>query len=134
MKVVLDTNVLVAAVAARGACAQLLEHVLTHHELAIDGHLLAEVDRVLRDKIRVPEVRVAEFTSFLRSHAEVLESGALPHPVCRDPDDDRVLALCRACAANVLVTGDADLPVLDPWEGIRIVLPRDFWRFERMPG
>ena len=40
MNVVLDSNVLVAAVAARGTCSELLEHVLTHHSLAIDDNVI----------------------------------------------------------------------------------------------
>ena len=130
---VLDTNVLVAAVATRGMCAQLFEHVLANHMFAIDSNLTGEVQRVLRDKIRVPADRVADFVKLLHGHASVLDPKPLTAPACRDPDDDRVLALCRAFEAEVLVTGDADLLVLDPWEGLRIVSPRDFWPFERAP-
>ncbi len=126
----LDTNVLVAAVAARGMCAQLLEHVLTHHELAVDDNLLGEVERVLREKIRVPPDRLQGFGALLRGSAVHVGPEALPVTACRDPDDDRILALCRAFAADILVTGDADLLVLHPWEGLPIVAPRDFWAHE----
>ncbi len=49
----------------------------------------------------------------------------------RDPDDDRILALARSFEADLLVTGDDDLLVLHPWEGIAIVRPREFWLRER---
>lgn len=131
MKVVLDSNVLVAALAARGTCADLFEHVLANHEFAIDQNLIGEVERVLRDKIRVPQDRIEAFTRLLRGHGTFQDPTPLAEPVSRDPDDDRILALCRAFGAGALVTGDRDLLVLDPWEGIRIVAPRDFWPFER---
>lgn len=131
MKVVLDSNVLVAAIAARGTCAELFTHVLASHAFAVDDNLLGEVDRVLREKLRVPPERVEDFTRLLRGTASVVEPQPLAAPACRDPGDDRVLALCRAYRADVLVTGDKDLLVLDPWEGLRIVTPGDFWAFER---
>jgi putative PIN family toxin of toxin-antitoxin system len=131
VKVVLDTNVLVAALATRGMCAQLFEHVLTHHEFAADDNLIGEVERALRDKFRAPPDRVAAVVAMLRTHSVVLEPEPLDSPVCRDPDDDRILALCRAVGTDVLVTGDADLLVLHPWEGVPILAPRDFWPFER---
>ena len=131
MRVVLDSNVLVAAIAARGTCAELFTHVLANHEFAIDDNLVGEVERALSEKIRVPLDRVAAFTRLLRGHATVLEPRPLGEPACRDPDDDRILALCRAYDAEVLVTGDKDLLVLDPWEGLRIVVPGEFWRLDR---
>ena len=45
---------------------------------------------------------------------------------CRDPKDDRVLELAVCGRADWIVTGDADLLVLDPFRGIRIVKPTDF--------
>lgn len=131
MRVVLDSNVLVAAIAARGTCAELFAHVLDNHEFAVDDNLLGEVERVLRDKLRVPPDRVAAFTRLLHNHATMVEAQPLAEPACRDPDDDRILALCRAYLAVALITGDKDLLVLDPWEGLRIVTPSDFWAFER---
>jgi predicted nucleic acid-binding protein len=47
-------------------------------------------------------------------------------PVCRDPDDDHVLAAALAARAEAIVTGDADLLALDTYEGIRILIVRAF--------
>jgi predicted nucleic acid-binding protein len=55
--------------------------------------------------------------------AEVIEPPPLPQPVCRDPDDDEVLALALAARADVIVSGDADLLVLQQFEGIPILDP-----------
>lgn len=122
---------LVAAVATRGTCADVLEHVLTHHELAVDENLVREIETVLLRKFRAPDVRVEEFTKLLRVHGVRFDPEPLGEPACRDPDDDRVLALGLASGAEILVTGDPDLLVLDPWKGVRIVRPIDFWRLER---
>jgi uncharacterized protein len=50
----------------------------------------------------------------------------LAQPVCRDPDDDAVLATALAGHANVILTGDEDLLVPGEHQGIRILSPRQF--------
>ncbi len=51
MKVVLDTNVLIAAFIARGACSVLFEHCVEHHELVASEFILDEVRQHLQDKL-----------------------------------------------------------------------------------
>ncbi len=46
--------------------------------------------------------------------------------VCRDPDDNHVLALALDTESDYILTGDGDLLVLNPWRGIMIVSPRTF--------
>jgi uncharacterized protein len=60
--------------------------------------------------------------------AEVIDPVPLPKPVCRDPDDDQVLALALAAKAELIVSGDADLLSLGTFEGIAIVAPADAMR------
>lgn len=43
---------------------------------------------------------------------------------CRDPDDDKFIALALAAQTTRLITGDDDLLCLDPLEGLRILTPR----------
>ncbi|GMU82640.1 MAG: hypothetical protein AMXMBFR47_25110 [Planctomycetota bacterium] len=40
---------------------------------------------------------------------------------CRDPKDNYVLALALAGSAEVILSEDDDLIVLDPWRGIRVM-------------
>jgi predicted nucleic acid-binding protein len=46
--------------------------------------------------------------------------------VCRDPKDNKVLEGAVAGRADVIVSGDEDLLVLNPFEGIPIVGPAEF--------
>ena len=45
---------------------------------------------------------------------------------CRDAKDNRYLELALAAGAAVIVSGDDDLLVLDPWRGVRILRPAAF--------
>jgi predicted nucleic acid-binding protein len=49
----------------------------------------------------------------------------LPAPVCRDPDDDKLLALARAAKADIIISGDQDLLTLGSFDDIPILNPAD---------
>jgi predicted nucleic acid-binding protein len=45
---------------------------------------------------------------------------------CRDAKDDKYLELALAAGAWAIVSGDADLLVLHPWRGVRILRPAEY--------
>ena len=47
---------------------------------------------------------------------------------CRDPKDDKFLAIAAAGEADLIVSGDQDLLALHSYAGIPIVPPVDFLR------
>ena len=51
-----------------------------------------------------------------------------PVRACRDPEDDHILELAVNGDASFIITGDADLLVLNPFRGIRILSPSEFLR------
>ncbi|MGB6367702.1 MAG: putative toxin-antitoxin system toxin component, PIN family [Thermoanaerobaculia bacterium] len=130
MKVVLDTNVLIAAFTTRGLCSELLERVLSDHELIVSTHLLVEFERVLVGKFGFTDSKVKQAVALLRRVGVIVEPGPLDRPVCRDPDDDLVLALGVQAGAKCIVTGDRDLLDLERLQSVPILSPRDFWILE----
>ena len=46
--------------------------------------------------------------------------------ICRDREDDAILACALSAEADYLVTGDTDLLELGTFKGIKIITPRDF--------
>ena len=133
MKVALDTNVLVSAVATRGLCADVLHATLAEHQLVVGETVLAELRRVLGQKIGAPAAAIEELDSFLRQVAIVLDTAA-PLPIAiRDRADAAVLAEAVAGEAEVLVTGDRDLLDIASKAPLPIVTPRGFWELLRSP-
>jgi len=130
MRVVLDTNVLVAAFVARGVCSDVFERVIEGHELVLSIHALNELERVMRDKLGFDGTRVDRAVALLHRVGRIVEPGPLQAPICRDKDDDAVLALALSSGATCLVTGDDDLLVLKAFEGLPIITPRAFLTFE----
>lgn len=127
MKVVLDTNVLLAAFGTRGLCEALMAIVLERHELFFSEPILDETAEHLAGKFKVPAVRVKETIAFLRQHGRMIEPADLPQDACRDPDDVAILGTAVAARADCLVTGDQDLLSLRRYEGIAILAPRAFY-------
>lgn len=131
MKVVLDTNVVIAAFATHGLCHLILESVLAHHEYFMSPNLLAEIQSKLKTKLKMPETRVREITSFLKHHSTFIKDMPVAGLECRDPDDIKILALSINAKAEMIVTGDQDLLVLKNVKGVEIVSPREFWTLIR---
>ncbi|MCR4374105.1 MAG: putative toxin-antitoxin system toxin component, PIN family [Acidobacteria bacterium] len=128
MTVVLDTNVLVAALVANGLCHELLQRSIRLRLLASSAPLLAELDNTLQTKFTTtPGVKA--FLDTYRQAVVLVEPAPLPAPVCRDSDDDVVLATAVAASATVIVSGDQDLLVLRDYKGIPIINPRTFVEF-----
>ena len=130
MKAILDTNVLVAAFTARGLCSELFERVLYDHDLIISQHLLDEFEEVLVRKFGFTASKVEQAVALLRRVGVMIEPVPLDRPVCRDPDDDLVLALAAHAGADSIVTGDRDLLDLESFQNVPILSPRGFWLLE----
>ena len=127
MRVLLDTNVLVAAVATRGLCQDVFQLVLAEHQLLVGRTNLDELERVLREKLRMPGHQINEVIEFVRKHAEVVSPVAPASWPEADPDDRWVVSAAMDGSADLLVTGDKDLLEAGYGQGVQVVTPRGFW-------
>ncbi|MFL5384234.1 MAG: putative toxin-antitoxin system toxin component, PIN family [Longimicrobiaceae bacterium] len=135
MRIFLDTNVLVSAHATRGLCRDVLRLVLSEHTLLTGEVVLAELERVLTNKFKVPpEIAKDDVIAPLRDHHVEPRPQTVGSLAVRDPDDAWVLASAIAAKAEVLVTGDPDLLALaDTIPDLQITNPRGFWDLHRRP-
>jgi uncharacterized protein len=128
-RVVLDTNVLISAVLSPlGKPFACLSWVLDNATLIVSRELLEELDtRLARPKFSkyVDDARRRAFVVDLGLSAVHVELSGLVR-VCRDPEDDKLLEAALVSHADCLVTGDQDLLVLNPFQGIPILTPAGF--------
>jgi putative PIN family toxin of toxin-antitoxin system len=128
VRVFLDTNVLVAAFATRGLCADVLRTVLAEHEWLVSETVLGELERALAGKIGLPERGVRSIVRFVREQATVVgPADSLPPVAVRDPDDTAILGEVLESSAEALVTGDKDLLELGTVGKLPLLSPRGFW-------
>lgn len=127
MKVFLDTNVLASGIATRGLCSELLESVIHDHELLTCQPVLRELERVLAQKLRLPEAVVSGFLALLKAEGTAVESRKNLSIPIKDADDILILACAIAGKADVFVTGDKELLDLRKIEDLTVVSPRELW-------
>lgn len=128
MRIVIDLNVFVSAIIARGAPADLIRRVdAGKATVVVCPRLLNELSEVLLRPKFSQFVEVHEVDSFLARLRENTDERHDPVDVAaisRDPDDDYLVALAVDAEADALVTGDRDLLDLgDP--PIRILTPAE---------
>lgn len=128
MRVVLDTNVIVAALAARGLCSEIFEICLTDHTIVTSEHILSEIKEKLGGKIRLPQRITQDIVNYLRDQAEVVVPGELKESICRDKDDLSIIGTALSGNARFIITGDEDLLILKKYNDIEMVTPREFWK------
>lgn len=98
---------------------------------------LAEVERVVRRRkfYAILERSQTDARRIMREVtrlSDIVEAPALPAPVSRDSDDDRVPAVAVAGHADIVVSGDMDLLSLGAYENIPIVASAEAVRLIRV--
>ncbi|MDX2063041.1 MAG: putative toxin-antitoxin system toxin component, PIN family [Bacteroidia bacterium] len=126
MILVVDTNVWISALRFGGTVAQVLEKAVELGEVVTSPMILEEVSRVFAEKFRVDTGTVLRVVEQIRTYAREVHPTDPAPEVCRDPNDNHVLHLCRFVAADILLTGDKDLLVLKQFEQTRILRPAQF--------
>jgi uncharacterized protein len=130
VKIVFDTNVLIAAFIAQGVCHKLFEHCIVHHAVLVSEFILDELKEKFTNKFKFNDETINEVEILLRSRLEIVKPEKLEPPVCRDLDDDNILAAALSGNCDCIVTGDKDLLVLENFKGIKILSPSDFAEYE----
>lgn len=130
MKVFLDTNVVIAAFISHGTCNDLFEYCLTEHQIYLSEQVLNETTKNLNGKFHYPKIQVNQIISFLKENTQILPIYSLPSKICRDSEDDAILASALHGKVDCLISGDEDLLILEELQEIPILKPSEFWKFE----
>jgi uncharacterized protein len=129
LRVVFDTNAVVSAMLLQQSIPRrAFDRALREGHLLISAPTMTELDEVIRrprfDKYLTEEERI-EFLTTLVHEAELVDVVDKVAD-CRDPRDNKFLELAVSGRATHLVTGDADLLVLNPFRGLKVVSPSEF--------
>lgn len=127
MRVVFDSNVLIAAFATEGLCHSLFELCVRTHQIIVSDTILQEVEIKLHQRIQVPMPVVRQILSYLKQHCLVDRPVPVPKDACRDPKDLTILGLAIGARAEFLVSGDGDLLTLKHYHETTICSPRQLY-------
>jgi putative PIN family toxin of toxin-antitoxin system len=132
MRVVVDTGVLVSGLIRRqGTTGEVLRALRDGRFVLIyTTPILVEIIDVLgrdpfRTKYHIEPEDITALVNLIRLRGELVVRGQVV-TVCRDPEDDKFLEAALASKADAIISGDADLLVLNPFENIPILRPAEF--------
>ena len=129
VRAVLDTNVFVSGLISTCSCLNILRLLKADKFTCIVSSLiLLELSRVLeraalKRSIIKPNRKLVHW--LIKYSCESIEVTRLIS-VCRDPEDNHILACALEAGCSFIVTGDKDLLSLSPFRGIKIVTPAVF--------
>ena len=129
MRVALDTNVLLSALAFPGSKPDQVLHRVRRGEveLFLSAFILPELERILRDKFRFTKRQIDERVRIIRRLATLVEPRERIAVAAARDDDNRILECALAARADYLVTGDKEhLLPLQSIGTTRIVTPATF--------
>lgn len=132
MRLLLDTNVVIAALLWHGTPRRLLDRAIDDEaiELYSSPALIDELGNTLgypkfAQRIARYETTVDALIAQYRVLLILVSPIHTPRVVTRDPDDDEVLALAFAAQVDLIVSGDRDLLSLKTFRDIPIITPAE---------
>lgn len=126
---VFDTNVLIDAMCfTRSFGFRAVERAFLTGELAFSQETFAEFEQVAMRPRFDPYIAARDRRRLLASYRQTSTFVAVHvhYEACRDPTDDKFLDLAVCAGAHAIISRDADLLALHPFNGIRIEEPRTF--------
>ena len=129
MRVFADTNVVVSAFTTHGLCRDFLRRVLREHRLIFGEPVVTETARILKNKLHASEHVLAAMAGLFARIGTVpaAPDAAWDLRAVTDVDDRPVIACALAAKAELFVTGDKALLVLEKVEHLPIASPRQAW-------
>jgi len=133
MKIVLDTNVLVAGLLSPfGPRGEIVRMVSSGEvTLALDARILTEYQEVLaRPKFKFDQDKVAAILDLIEHRGTITAASPLIQPL-PDPDDEPFLEVAIAAQVACLVTGNHVHFPVESCQGATVLSPSEFLMFYR---
>ena len=130
MRAVLDTNVVMSAIFFGGTPLKIVRAAFARKVKLVASKAILSEYREVAERLheQFPLVSYRRSLAILESKLTIVRPAALGNAICRDPDDDAILACAIEGKAKVICSGDGDLLSLDGFRGLEIMKPSDFCR------
>jgi len=130
MKIVFDTNVLIAAFIATGTCKDIFEYAVENYEVVLSPYILNELKDKLITKLGFSLDDFKEINDLLHRHVFIIREKKVKLQFS-DKKDIPILNLCLSVNADLLITGDKQIRKLNQIGSTVIITPSEFWEFEK---
>lgn len=125
-RLVVDTNALISRLLLpRSVAGRAVRKAVDEGRLLVSEPTLTELAEVLSRSKFDAYVSIEDRQTFMRLLGQAAELVPIARRVrvCRDPKDDMFLEVALNGEADLVITGDRDLLVLNPFQNIPIIAP-----------
>ena len=127
MKLFFDTNVIISGFVTKGYSFDVIKDAIYKRQVYYTAQMLTELQRILPSKFSLSDDILHFVLSIIKKYFIKAETSNAVDSVCRDADDDQLLADALANGIELIITGDKDLLILEKYKGIRIISPKEYW-------
>lgn len=134
MRAVLDTNVVMSAFFFGGTPLKIVRSAFSRKIALVASKAVLSEYREVAERLheQFPSVNYRRPLSILESKLTMVLPAALGEAVCRDPDDDDIIACALGGKAKVICSGDGDLLALNGFRGLEVMKPSVFCQKMRL--
>lgn len=129
LRLVIDTNILISGLMSVNSLPQqVFDYATSQAILLMSDEVQSEIENVISRPKLQKYITLERRTKFLSELSQQVERVTINQQIraCRDPKDDKFLDLAVCGEANYLITGDADLLDLHPFQNISIIKAASF--------
>jgi len=129
LRLVIDTNILISGLMSVNSLPQqVFDYATSQAILLMSDEVQSEIENVISRPKLQKYITLERRTKFLSELSQQVERVTINQQIraCRDPKDDKFLELAVCGEADYIITGDADLLDLHPFQNISIIKAASF--------
>jgi uncharacterized protein len=138
MKIILDNNIYISSIVFDSQMEDFVNHIygILNYNFYFSTETFIELENTLNSskfaKLLAKSTRQLTLETRLEYFEQIKSNSIFKGEIktkvdiCRDPKDNKFLALAKEIQANYLITGDKDLLVLKEFETTKILSPGEF--------
>ena len=128
MRIVIDSNIFISSFFWGGKPREIFERVVNgFDELYITDEIINEIQRVMNsNKFTVNSNDIKDYIYIIEKYSKKIVSRDNKKSISRDIDDDKILQCGIDGNVDYIITGDNDLLVLNEYNKIKIIKPKEY--------
>lgn len=128
MRILFDANVIISAFVSQGYSFEVIKDAANKHEVYCTEYLLKETQKNLSTKFPLSGETINSIINTVKKQFIEGKTANTVEKISRDPKDDQILADAVTNDIDIIITGDKDLLELKNYKGIKIIMPKDYWK------
>ena len=130
MRILLDTNVLIASIISHGVCFELFEHCIRNHNVISSKYIINEFVEKLNHRFKYTKSEVNAAKNIIFERIEIVQPENIKIKNLKDKNDFPIIGTAIAGKCDCIITGDKHLQELNKIKDIDIIRPSEFWQYE----